>query len=73
MIAIGRQSLADSLFPAKMEKGKPEEVNWCTACDNCVEFLVRQQPVGCATYDKKYTKALQAIRKEMGRLKEKHT
>jgi len=73
MIALGRQSLADSLFPAKLEKGKPEEVNWCTACDNCVEFLVRQQPVGCATYDKKYTKALQAIRKEMGRLKEKHT
>lgn len=73
MIAIGRQSLADSLLPAKLEKGKPEEVNWCTACDNCVEFLVRQQPVGCATYDKEYTKALQAIRKEMGRLKEKHT
>ena len=73
MIAIGRQSLADSLLPAKLEKGKPEEVNWCTACDNCVEFLVRQQPVGCATYDKEYTRALQAIRKEMGRLKEKHT
>jgi 2,4-dienoyl-CoA reductase-like NADH-dependent reductase (Old Yellow Enzyme family) len=73
MIAIGRQSLADSLLPAKLEKGKPEEVNWCTACDNCVEFLVRQQPVGCATYDKEYTKALRAIRKEMGKLTEKHT
>lgn len=73
MIAIGRQSLADSLLPAKLEKGKPEEINWCTACDNCVEFLVRQQPVGCATYDKEYTSALQAIRKEMGKLKEKHT
>ena len=73
MIAIGRQSLADSLLPAKLEQGKPQEVNWCTACDNCAEFLIRQQPVGCATYDREYTKALQVIRKEMGRLKEKHT
>lgn len=73
MIAIGRQSLADSLLPAKLEAGKVDEVNWCTTCDNCIEFLIRQQPVGCATYDKKYAKALQEIRKREGRLKEKHT
>ncbi|MGQ9616629.1 MAG: oxidoreductase [Spirochaetota bacterium] len=73
MIAIGRQSLADSLLPAKLEAGKADEVNWCTACDSCIEFLIRQQPVGCATYDKKYAKALQEIRKREGRLKEKHT
>jgi 2,4-dienoyl-CoA reductase-like NADH-dependent reductase (Old Yellow Enzyme family) len=73
MVAVGRQSLADSLFPAKLEAGKPDEVNWCTACDNCLEFLIRQQPVGCATYDREYGRALKKIRGEMGRLKQKHT
>jgi 2,4-dienoyl-CoA reductase-like NADH-dependent reductase (Old Yellow Enzyme family) len=73
MVAVGRQSLADSLLPAKLVAGKAKEVDWCTACDNCIEFLIRQQPVGCATYDREYTKALQKIRKEMGKLKEKHT
>ncbi|MBN2072382.1 MAG: 2,4-dienoyl-CoA reductase, partial [Actinobacteria bacterium] len=52
MIAIGRQSLADCHLPRKLEAGKPEEVNWCTACDNCVELLIRQAYVGCATYNK---------------------
>jgi 2,4-dienoyl-CoA reductase-like NADH-dependent reductase (Old Yellow Enzyme family) len=73
MIAIGRQSLADSLLPAKLESGKENGINWCTACDNCIEFLIRQQPVGCATYDKEYTKALKEIRRKEGRLTEKHT
>ncbi len=73
MIAIGHQSLADSLLPVKLEAGKPDEVDWCTACDNCIEFLIRQQPVGCATYDREYARALKEIRKDMGRLKEKHT
>lgn len=73
MIAIGRQSLADSLLPKKLETGKPDDVDWCTACDNCIEFLIRQQPVGCATYDKEYALALKEIRKEMGKLTEKHT
>jgi len=73
MIAIGRQSLADSLLPAKLEAGKIDEVNWCTTCDSCIEFLIRQQPVGCATYDKEYARTLKEIRKEMGKLSEKHT
>ena len=73
MIAIGRQSLADSLLPIKLETGKLDEINWCTACDNCIEFLIRQKPVGCATYYKEYALALKEIRKEMGKLEEKHT
>jgi len=68
MIAIGRQSLADPYMPIKMEQGKSDEVNWCTCCDNCVELLIRQQVVGCTTYDKKYTKVLQDIRKKEGKL-----
>ncbi len=73
MIAIGRQSLADPLLPAKLEAGKAEEISWCTTCDSCIEFLIRQKPTGCSVYDKEYTKALIEIRKQEGRLKEKHT
>ncbi|MBN2325078.1 MAG: 2,4-dienoyl-CoA reductase [Spirochaetes bacterium] len=73
MIAIGRQSLADSLLPKKLEEGKSDEVNWCTACDNCIELLIRQRNVGCCTYDKPYSEALKKIRREEGALKGKHT
>ncbi len=75
MIAIGRQSLADPYMPIKLEQGKSDEVNWCTCCDNCVEILIRQRPVGCATYDPKYTTVLQDIRKKEGKLsgEDKHT
>ena len=49
MVALGRQSLADPYVPLKLETGKEEEIEWCTGCDNCIEFLIRQTPVGCAT------------------------
>jgi len=52
MIALGRQSLADCLLPKKLEEGREDEINWCVACDNCVELLIRQQNVGCVTYNK---------------------
>jgi 2,4-dienoyl-CoA reductase-like NADH-dependent reductase (Old Yellow Enzyme family) len=75
MVAIGRQSLADPLLPSKLEEGTPEKVTWCTACDNCIEFLIRQRPVGCSTYEREYTEELKEIRREKGALAEveKHT
>jgi len=75
MVAIGRQSLADPLLPAKLEQGKPDDVNWCTVCDNCIEFLIRQKPVGCSTYEREYSLELKEIRAAQGRLSEseKHT
>ena len=75
MVALGRQSLADPLLPAKLEQGKEAEVQWCTACDNCIEFLIRQVPVGCSTYERKYSEELKEIRAAQGRLaeQEKHT
>jgi len=75
MVAIGRQSLADPLLPSKLEQGKASEVKWCTVCDNCIEFLIRQKPVGCSTYEREYTLALKELRKEIGALtdSEKHT
>ena len=75
MIAVGRQSLADPYLPIKLETGKDDEIDWCTCCYNCIEFLIRQRPVGCATYDRKFAKELQELRKKEGRLADtdKHT
>jgi len=73
MIALGRQSLADPLLPAKLGAGRADDIDWCTTCDNCIEFLIRQRPVGCAAHEGEYGKALQEIRKQKGRLAEKHT
>jgi 2,4-dienoyl-CoA reductase-like NADH-dependent reductase (Old Yellow Enzyme family) len=73
MVALGRQSLADSLLPAKLRNGQDDKIQWCTACDNCIELLIRQRNVGCATYDEEYVEALKRIRKEEGLLKKKRT
>ena len=73
MIALGRQSLADCLLPKKLEEGREDEINWCVACDNCVELLIRQQNVGCVTYNKESAKILRDIRKKEGLLKWKLT
>jgi 2,4-dienoyl-CoA reductase-like NADH-dependent reductase (Old Yellow Enzyme family) len=75
MVAIGRQSLADPFLPSKLEQGKDTEVKWCTVCDHCIEFLIRQVPVGCSTYEREYTEKFREIRAEKGALSEseKHT
>ncbi len=73
MVAIGRQSLADGQLPRKFIEGRENEIKWCTACDNCIELLIRQKNVGCATHMREYTEALQAIRKAEGALKAKRT
>ena len=73
MIALGRQSFADSHIPNKLKDGRENEIKWCTACDNCIEFLIRQQNVGCATFNREYTQALKEIREKEGALKAKRT
>ncbi len=73
MVALGRQSLADPLLPLKLREGREKEIKYCTTCDNCLELLIRQRPIGCCTYNKYYTKVLVTTRKEKGRLEEMHT
>jgi 2,4-dienoyl-CoA reductase-like NADH-dependent reductase (Old Yellow Enzyme family) len=73
MVALGRQSLADPLLPMKLREGREKEIKYCTTCDNCLELLIRQRPIGCCTYNQYYTKVLVNTRKEMGSLKEMHT
>ncbi|MCL2112239.1 MAG: 2,4-dienoyl-CoA reductase [Clostridiales bacterium] len=73
MVCLGRQSFADPYLPKKLMEGRENEIKWCTACDHCIEFLIRQEPVGCSTWNPPYTKRMQEIRAEKGVLKEKHT
>ena len=73
MICLGRQSYADPYLPQKFIEGREDEIKWCTACDNCIEFLIRQENVGCATWNPPYVKRIQEIRAEKGSLAEKHT
>ena len=73
MVALGRQSFADPFVPAKLMAGQMREIKWCNACDNCIELLIRQQNVGCCTYNQPYVDSLKAIRKEEGLLKAKRT
>jgi len=73
MIALGRQSMADPLLPIKFREGREGEIKYCTACDNCLELLIQQKPIGCCTYNKTYTQVLVNTRKEKGKLKVDHT
>jgi 2,4-dienoyl-CoA reductase-like NADH-dependent reductase (Old Yellow Enzyme family) len=73
MVAIGRQSLADPYLPAKIRDEVYDKIKWCTACDNCIELLIRQMNVGCATYEREYAQALKEQIKKEGALKEKRT
>jgi len=73
MVALGRQSFADPLLPLKLREGREAEIKYCTVCDNCLELLIQQRPIGCCTYNRYYTDVLAQTRKEKGRLKVNHT
>lgn len=73
MIGLGRQSLADPLLPLKVREGREDDINFCTTCDNCLELLIQQRPIGCCTYNKLYAKVLVDTRKEKGKLAERRT
>jgi 2,4-dienoyl-CoA reductase-like NADH-dependent reductase (Old Yellow Enzyme family) len=73
MIALGRQSMADPLLPLKFREGREKEIKFCTACDNCLELLIQQSPIGCCTFNKYYTNVLIQTRKEKGKLTVTHT
>jgi len=73
MVALGRQSMADPLLPLKLREGREKEIKFCTTCDNCLELLIQQSPIGCCTYNKPYAKILVNTRKEKGKLTVTHT
>jgi 2,4-dienoyl-CoA reductase-like NADH-dependent reductase (Old Yellow Enzyme family) len=63
MVGVGRQSLADPLFPKKILAGESKEVNYCTICDRCLELMFAQKVVGCAVYDKYYRDLYRSLKK----------
>ncbi len=73
MIGLGRQSLADPLLPLKFQEGREEAIDFCTACDNCLELLIQQAPIGCCTYNKFYGNVLHETRRKKGKLQTDHT
>ncbi len=73
MIGCGRQSFADPLMPKKLQEDKEQDIKYCTICDNCLELLIRQEPIGCCTFNKYYTQVLQDVRKAKGKLTQNHT
>jgi 2,4-dienoyl-CoA reductase-like NADH-dependent reductase (Old Yellow Enzyme family) len=73
MVALGRQSFADPALPQKLREGRESEIKYCTLCDNCLELLIRQTPVGCCTFNKRFAQILVDLRKEKGKLQVHHT
>lgn len=55
-VGLGRQSLADPLFAAKILNGRAGEVNYCRACGGCSILLGSQLPTGCIVYSPFYKK-----------------
>lgn len=64
LVGVGRQSLADPLFPKKLLAGELDSINYCTICDRCLALMFAQQVVGCAIYDKYYRDLFRSIKNE---------
>lgn len=48
MVTMGRQSLADPLFPKKAKAGKISDIRHCIGCQiGCVENLYKCSPIHC--------------------------
>ncbi len=48
MVTMGRQSLADPMFPAKVKNGQIGEIRHCIGCQiGCVENLYKCSPIHC--------------------------
>ena len=73
MVALGRQAFADPGVPRKLEEGKEDEINWCIACDRCVEFLIHQENIGCAVHQPEYVQLYKDMTTRTGKLTAKRT
>ena len=73
MVGLGRQSLADPFTPAKLIEGREDEVKYCTSCLNCLELMIRQEHIGCATRNRYYARLYSDMRKRLGKVGAMHT
>ncbi len=73
MVGLGRQSFADPLTPRKLMEHRESEVEYCTSCLNCLELMIRQEHIGCPTYNRHYTEVFTQMRKKLGKVDAMHT
>jgi 2,4-dienoyl-CoA reductase-like NADH-dependent reductase (Old Yellow Enzyme family) len=64
LVGVGRQSLADPLFPRKILLGELASINYCTVCNRCSALMNAQKFAGCAIYDKYYRELYLSIKKK---------
>ena len=64
LVGIGRQSLADPLFPKKILSGETQSINYCTTCDRCLALMLSQKEVGCAIHNEYYRELFRRVKKE---------
>jgi len=48
LVSMGRALLADPYFPKKAAAGALDEINRCTACDECISRLVFNEDIACS-------------------------
>jgi len=49
LIALGKQAIADPFYPTKVKAGQFEDINYCTACCECMNGgTLDAHPMGCA-------------------------
>ena len=64
LAGIGRQSLADPLFPKKVLSGAIRSIHFCTTCDRCLELMLAQKTVGCAIHNHYYRELYRRLKRE---------
>jgi 2,4-dienoyl-CoA reductase-like NADH-dependent reductase (Old Yellow Enzyme family) len=64
MIGIGRQSLSDPRFAAKLLGGDVESIQWDTSCNRCAIAMRSGIPAACATYDPEGGRRFRELRRE---------
>lgn len=48
-------------------------MRYCTSCLNCLELMIRQEHIGCATHNRDYAKTFSQMRKRLGKVGAMHT
>ena len=64
MIGIGRQSLADPRFAAKLLAGDAESIQWDTSCNRCAIAMRSGIPAACATHDPEGARRFRELRRK---------
>ena len=61
-VGLGRQAIADPLFPQKALAGETKSIHFCKpACGGCGMLLGAQENTGCVVYDDHYRKIKQRL------------